>query len=340
MSKKMTYEYIKKYIEDVEGYKLLSEEYINNRTKLQIQCPNNHINNITWGSFKRGSRCKKCADEATRKRLTHNYEYVNQYITSFGFALLEPNYIHQHNDITLCCHKGHVFTTTFFKFKHNEHKSCPVCIGKPNYEYVKGEIDKSGYILLESEYKGSGVKMKVMCNNNHIYEVSWDSFKQGHRCPKCNFEKHRRSGGNNWKGGITPLYNYLRDKIGEWKYDSLKAYDFKCGITGIKIKDLIVHHLYAFNKILEELVSNLNIVLYDNVSKYNTDILLNLEKGILQKHYDYGYGIPLLPSIHSLFHDLYGQGNNTPEQFEEFKTRLRLGEFDDFLKENNFKLII
>ena len=43
MPKKLTYEYVKNYIESFEGYKLLSEEYKNAHIKLQLKCPEGHI---------------------------------------------------------------------------------------------------------------------------------------------------------------------------------------------------------------------------------------------------------------------------------------------------------
>ena len=38
MGKKYTYEEVKEYVE-LQGHKLLSEEYINNKTKLKMKCP-------------------------------------------------------------------------------------------------------------------------------------------------------------------------------------------------------------------------------------------------------------------------------------------------------------
>jgi len=49
--------------------------------------------------------------------------------------------------------------------------------------------------------------------------------------------------------------------------------------------------------------------------------------------------MPLEKRIHNFYHGIYGN-DNTHEQFEEFKVRLKLGEFNDFLKENNLKLVI
>ena len=43
MSKKHTYEYIKDQIEVVDGYKLLSKEYVNAHVKLLIQCNKKHV---------------------------------------------------------------------------------------------------------------------------------------------------------------------------------------------------------------------------------------------------------------------------------------------------------
>ena len=56
MSKKHSYEYVKKFIEK-EGYKLLSKEYINSYSKLKLRCPKGHEYEVTFKHLKRGVRC-------------------------------------------------------------------------------------------------------------------------------------------------------------------------------------------------------------------------------------------------------------------------------------------
>ena len=61
---KNTYKEVKKYIED-RGYKLLSTEYINNTTKMILQCPEGHdwftsFHNFSDSSDVQGNRCATC----------------------------------------------------------------------------------------------------------------------------------------------------------------------------------------------------------------------------------------------------------------------------------------
>lgn len=43
-----------------EGYRLLSKEYINSKTKLYYICSNRHRDSITWNSWCNGHRCPTC----------------------------------------------------------------------------------------------------------------------------------------------------------------------------------------------------------------------------------------------------------------------------------------
>lgn len=58
-----------KVFED-EGYVLLSDDYRNSKTKLDLICPNKHRISMTYDYFKSGNRCKTCYLERKRENAT------------------------------------------------------------------------------------------------------------------------------------------------------------------------------------------------------------------------------------------------------------------------------
>lgn len=60
MSKqKMDFTFVKEQIEN-RGWKLLSTEYKNNATKMDVLCNNSHEHQISWGNFRLGKGCPYC----------------------------------------------------------------------------------------------------------------------------------------------------------------------------------------------------------------------------------------------------------------------------------------
>lgn len=136
----------------------------------------------------------------------------------------------------------------------------------------------------------------------------------------------------NWKGGRTPLYFELRSETRQWQLDSMKNCNYKCTVTKGEFNH--VHHLYPFRKIIDEVFENLKLNQRLTVSGY-TELEFNKIKDEMHRlHKEYGYGVCLRKDVHKLFHDLYGYTNNTPKQFDEFRVRYRIGEFDKVLNKN------
>lgn len=182
MPKKLTYEYVKNYIESFEGYKLLSEEYKNSYTKLKVKCPKNHVFEIKQCNFKSGNRCYKCNYEDKR----NNYEDVKYYIEGQGYELLSKEYKNSMTKLSIKCSEGHTFEMIWNNFKRGER--CPECYGNKKYDInkVKNYIEEQGYELLSKEYKNSMTKLRMQCPKGHIFEMSFNSFKNsGKRCPEC-----------------------------------------------------------------------------------------------------------------------------------------------------------
>ena len=135
--RKLTYEEVKEFIE-AQGYKLISEEYINNSTHIFIKCNKGHIYPVKFSNFKEGTRCPECA-----KNKTYTYEYVKKFIeidSKSGCKLLSSEYKNNHTKLEIQCNCGKVFDVIFSSFIYGKRK----CDGCNNYikEYTNEEIKK------------------------------------------------------------------------------------------------------------------------------------------------------------------------------------------------------
>lgn len=178
--RKLTIEEVKDIIE-VDGYKLISKEYKNVNSNIDIKCPNNHIFKMRLSSFKQGSRCPYCIGNA---KLT--IEEVREYIENEGYKLISETYVNNKDKLKIKCPNGHYFEMSFNCFKKGYR--CKICSDnnkRNNIKEIKTFIENEDYILLSNEYKNNTSKLKILCPKGHEFEMSWDSFNGGHRCPIC-----------------------------------------------------------------------------------------------------------------------------------------------------------
>ena len=115
MGKKLTYEEVKRRIETDE-YKLISDEYVNNNTKLEIKCNKGHIFDMSYAVFIRGSRCPICNRGwlfyyNIRGMKKEAYEYIKSNIELCGYKLLSDKYDKCDTLLDVKCEHGHIFTT-------------------------------------------------------------------------------------------------------------------------------------------------------------------------------------------------------------------------------------
>lgn len=208
MSKRKSYEEVKAYIE-LFGYKLLSKEYINAHQYLLIQCDKGHKYKAVYNAFQQGKRCPYCNGGVRLE-----YEYVKEYIESFGYKLLSTEYKNCESKLLIQCNNNHKpYLATWNDFQQGNR--CPYCANelrsenqKHSYEYIKNEIEKESYKLLSKEYINTHEKLLIQCNEGHIYEVTFNNFQQGRRCPICNISK-----------GEQKIINWLKNNNIKYIYD-------------------------------------------------------------------------------------------------------------------------
>jgi hypothetical protein len=83
-SKKHDINFIRKMLQK-EGYTLLSDEYINGMTKIEIRCPENHVYNVRWNNFQQGKRCPECKPKYSKDEKA----IVNYLKTTYNYNIVE-----------------------------------------------------------------------------------------------------------------------------------------------------------------------------------------------------------------------------------------------------------
>lgn len=116
------------------------------------------------------------------------------------------------------------------------------------------------------------------------------------------------------------LYKYFRGNIYDWKVKSMEECDYKCVLTGTK--DFAIHHLYNFTQIVNEFISEYNIII-KNFNEYTPEELENLAVQFNTYHNLYPLGVCISKDLHKEFHHIYGKYNNTPEQWATFVQNYR-----------------
>lgn len=276
----------------------------------------------------------------------HNYDFIKLEFEKLGYILLSDKYAKNTDSLEYLCkkHLSYGVQKTNYATIQRHNGACNVCkkekIGKANrnnFEKVKNEYEELGFTLIssEDEYTECHLPLRCICKKHpeEYCNVSLVHARRGQGCNKCYKEKMEQYRGENhwsWRGGITAINEYFHNKITQWKKESMKNCKYKCVLSGDKFDK--IHHLYSFNLILKESLHNTNMSL-KRINEYTLEELLVIEQEIRKLHYKYPLGVCLRGDIHKLFHNLYSYGNNTPEQFYEFKQRYDNGEFKDILSE-------
>lgn len=114
-----------------------------------------------------------------------SYQEVKKYIEENEYSLLSDEYKNNKTKLKMMCPNGHTFEMKFNSYKSGSR--CPMCHGniKLTYDYVKEYINNEGYELLSKTYINNHTKLKVKCPKGHIFEVKFNHFKNGSRCPEC-----------------------------------------------------------------------------------------------------------------------------------------------------------
>jgi hypothetical protein len=318
--------------------------YLRTKQRLPYIC-NNHIDKgvqfITYNNLKQGGRCPYCQLDHQRESRRCGYKAI---VESKGFQFVNFEFVKNTAYFIIKCplhlDKGvqRIAYCDFMKrtgCKYCGREKQQVKRKKNTDDVVQTFVNKNYTYCEDNIYVNNITSLNYICNKHPelgVQITNYANVRVNTTCKQCIKDLISREKHYLWKGGVSSLYTYMRDKIECWKIDSLKHYNYKCVLTGKK-KDIIVHHLYSYRNILLEVLKDLNLKIHPQISDYSELELKNIEQHLIEKHYYYGLGVPLHSSLHTLFHSIYLRGDNTLEQFEEFKLNYIEGRYKDMMKE-------
>lgn len=328
MPKKFDYSYVRSYIETKSNgdCKLVSTEYINSATPLLLQCKCGKTFERTFHKLRTLNSyiCPDCSIKLISKKYAYNLEYVKDIIKSKGCEYISGDYNNTNSKLTIRCKCGNIFEKDLNHFQRGQFR-CPQCGNKSlrkakmkyDYKTVKEILEKRGYSLLEKEYINCEYPMHCKCSQGHDVYIKFSFFLNNQSgCKICANNNLRGENHYNYKGGESEVLDYFRKHIKEWKKSVMQKYGYKCHITKSK-SDFVIHHIKSFNVIIKEACEELNLPLYSKIKDYSKESFSKLENLVLQKH-SVDNGIVIQRKIHNRFHSIYGKGNNTKEQFNDF----------------------
>lgn len=310
------------------GYECLDEEYINAKTKLTLIDKEGYKYYVTYDSLKGTggtsyyvsgkniysidniklwTKKNRPEYEVLSDRFINGKTKLKIYDKTYGeeFMMTRGNFSSSMQN-----------SPTRAKLKLKEH----IENSKLKIEDVKEKVENKlpTIKVISDKWINSSTKIECSCEicNNKFFAL-YGNLLKGEGCPVCGLRKGENNG--NWKGGITSLYNNVRGAMLPWRLDSYNKYNNKCDITGKKLKSNVIHHHHNYSDILQETLEILNMRVEKNINDYTIGELELIKNKCLELHYKYGLGICLTEELHKEFHSIYGQKNNTLEQYIEFK---------------------
>lgn len=203
--------YSPKLINDMKEYatkqdgECLSENYINNSTKLRWRCVEGHVWESSPSNITSGKWCPVCAIERRKGASKYSLTFLLELAESKSGNLISRKFTGLKSDYHWECAKGHEFKTKASTIYY-QNTWCPKCatarvseklsgvirsvstkekLRKYTIDYLRTFAHGKGGECLSEKFTNSKTKYKWICKSGHEWEQYWYHIKEGVWCPEC-----------------------------------------------------------------------------------------------------------------------------------------------------------
>lgn len=286
---------IKEYVRENSSCDLISDKYINCRSKLTFKCRCGKLFERTYNEFRRRNKtCADCSYKGIRNYNGTTIEEILKIIESRKHDLIN-SFSKKHSVyVDLSDEYGYKYRIKFICYRRD---GLGVKFGKQNPFYLENiqlffKKSVSNYILNEVVDGKSGCHLKMTCDRGHEFKMYFYNFKKGHRCQRCFSMGNVGENHPNFKKELTDedryksrylLYGKSQKK---WSRKVHEKHGFKCFICNSN-KNIEAHHIESWSSDKE-------------------------------KRFDLSNGVTLCKNHHLKFHKKYGFGYNNSNQFLKY----------------------
>lgn len=215
---------------------LLSNEYINNNTKLCFLCECGKEYTATWTHFQQGNNWK-CPDCSSKESCTTrlSVESVKTRVKNAGFLPLFDTYENSLQKLKVMNKDGYILETLLSNINNINGDNIVTPTNSYSIFNIKKFIKDNNYTceLLSENYKNKNTKLKLRCQCGNIFYTTWNSLKNQHvyRCRKCSgTQSFYELQTEEWL--IENNYKYKKEvKFDGCKYKRKLPFDFQVFIT-------------------------------------------------------------------------------------------------------------
>jgi hypothetical protein len=192
MPKKLTTEQFIEKSQKVHGdkYDYSKVEYVNNKTKVCIKCPEHGEFWQTPGDHLQGQGCPECVADNKRKT-TEEYIKEAQKVHGDKYDYSKVKYININTKVCIICPIHGEFWQR--PDNHLQGKGCPDCIRKTTEQFIEKAIKKHGYKYDYSkvEYIDAKTKVCIICPKHGEFWQTPNNHLMGYACPECGGSKRK-----------------------------------------------------------------------------------------------------------------------------------------------------
>lgn len=303
---KFSFEEVKRFVEQNSNCQLLSNKYERAIAKMVFRCGCGEVFETSFSKFKSRNKrqCNKCS-----KVEKPNLKSVVKLCEESGLKPLFNRYTNSKQRILVETTEGYRFLTTYHQLKLGIKKKPIFHTYNPyTIENIKRYINNNEIEceLLSEHYKGNNThKLNFKCKCGNVFSVVWNEFYTSGKtqCNNCGIKK--RSGKNHYdyNPNLTPEERVRRrvvtpnENMRVFRNSVFERDNYTCIICGDRSGEgnpvtLHAHHLDGYHWFIDG-------------------------------RFDPENGVTLCSVCHDKFHGIYGKRNNTKEQFEEFKRKIK-----------------